>query len=78
MGLLVESETLAKAVAESIENDMAAGNSWQVIMKDDGVVEWITVENGVVTSELEKEPMTSKGRRVEADLLAIVPDDSQL
>jgi len=78
MGLLVESETLAKAVAESIENDMAAGNSWQVIMKDDGVVEWITVENGVVTSELEKEPMTSKGRRAEADILAIVPDDSQL
>ncbi|HBE93087.1 MAG TPA: hypothetical protein DDW55_11390 [Gammaproteobacteria bacterium] len=78
MGLLVESEPLAKAVAESIENDIAAGNSWQVILKDDGSVEWITVENGEVTSELEKEPMTSKGRRAEADLLTIVPDDSQL
>ena len=78
MGLLVESETLAKAVAESIENDIAAGNSWQVIMKDDGTVEWITVEDGVITAELEKEPMTSAGRRAEANLLVIVPDDSQL
>jgi putative cardiolipin synthase len=78
IGLLVESESLARAVAESIENDMAAGNSWQVILKDDGSVEWITVENGVVTSELEKEPMTSSGRRIEADLLTVVPDESQL
>lgn len=78
IGLLVESESLARAVAESIENDMAAGNSWQVILKDGGSVEWITVENGVVTSELEKEPMTSSGRRIEADLLMVVPDESQL
>jgi putative cardiolipin synthase len=78
MGLLVESESLARAVTESIENDMAAGNSWQVILKDDGSVEWITVVKGVVTSELEKEPMTSTGRRIEADLLIVVPDDSQL
>ena len=78
IGLLVESESLANAVAESIENDMAAGNSWQVILKDDGSIEWITVENGVVISELEKEPMTSAGRRAEANLLTIVPDDSQL
>ena len=78
MGLLVESESLAKAVAESIENDIAAGNSWQVILKNDGSIEWITVVQGVVTSELEKEPMTSAGRRIEADLLTVVPDDSQL
>jgi putative cardiolipin synthase len=78
MGLLVESEALAKAVKESIENDIAAGNSWQVILKEDGSVEWITVEDGIITSELEKEPMTSAGRRAEANLLSIVPDDSQL
>ena len=78
MGLLVESEALAKAVKQSIENDIAAGNIWQVIKKGDGAVEWITVENGVITSELEKEPMTSAGRRAEADLMAIIPDDSQL
>jgi putative cardiolipin synthase len=78
MGWLVESESLAEAVAQSIEKDIAAGNSWQVILKDDGHPEWITVENGVVTVEAEKEPMTSAARRAEADALAIVPDDAQL
>lgn len=78
MGWLVESETLAEAVAESIEKDISAGNSWQVILKDDGKPEWITVENGETTVEAEKEPMTSAARRIEADALIIVPDDSQL
>jgi putative cardiolipin synthase len=78
MGLLVESETLANAVADSIENDIATGNSWQVILKDDGKLEWITVENGVVTAETDEEPMTSAVRRAEAKALAIVPDDSEL
>jgi len=55
MGLLVESETLANAVADSIENDISAGNSWQVVLKDDGELEWITVENGVITAEKDKE-----------------------
>ncbi|MGB6367601.1 MAG: phospholipase D-like domain-containing protein, partial [Thermoanaerobaculia bacterium] len=78
MGWLVESESLAEAVAESIEKDISAGNSWQVILKGDGKPEWITVVNGVITVEAEKEPMTSAARRAEADALAIVPDDAQL
>jgi phosphatidylserine/phosphatidylglycerophosphate/cardiolipin synthase-like enzyme len=78
MGLLVESKTLAKAVAESIENDIAAGNSWQVITKNESKVEWITEKNGVITSELETEPMTSAARRVEADVLKVIPDNAQL
>ena len=51
MGFLVESEALSNAVADSIEKDIAAGNSWQVVLNDDGKIEWITVENGVVTAE---------------------------
>ena len=78
IGLLVESEALANAVADSIENDIAPGNSWQVVFKDDGKLEWITVENGVVTAEMDKEPMTSALRRAEAKALAIVPDDAEL
>ena len=78
MGFLVKSEKLANAVADSIENDIAAGNSWQVILNDHGKVEWITTEDGVVTSVGEKEPMTTAARRAEADAMAIVPDDSQL
>jgi phosphatidylserine/phosphatidylglycerophosphate/cardiolipin synthase-like enzyme len=78
MGLLVESPTLANAVAVSIENDIAAGNSWQVVTGDAGKVEWITEKNGVITSELETEPMTSAARRVEADALSVIPDNAQL
>ena len=78
MGLLVESEALANAVADSIENDIAAGNSWQVVLKDDGKLEWIAVEKGVITAETNAEPMTSTERRAEAEALAIVPDDAQL
>jgi putative cardiolipin synthase len=78
MGLLVESEALANAVADSIENDIAAGNSWRVVLKDDGKFEWITAENGVVTAETDEEPMTSAVQRAEARALAIVPDDAQL
>jgi hypothetical protein len=47
-------------------------------MKDDGEVEWVTVENGVITSETETEPMTSVARRMEADALSVVPDDAEL
>jgi putative cardiolipin synthase len=78
MGFLVESETLAEAVAASIENDIAAGNSWRIILNDDGKFEWITVENGLVTTETEKEPMTTAVQRAEAEALAIVPDDAEL
>ena len=56
----------------------AAGNSWQVVLKDDGKLEWITVEDGVVTAETDEEPMTSAVRRAEAEALAIVPDDAEL
>jgi hypothetical protein len=78
MGLLVESETLANAVADSIENDIAAGNSWQVIVTKGGELAWVNVENGVTTAETETEPMTTAERRAEARLLAVVPDDAEL
>lgn len=78
MGLLVESETLANAVADSIEDDIAAGDSWRVISTDDGKLAWVTVENGVITTETETEPMTTEERRAEARVLAVVPDDAEL
>jgi putative cardiolipin synthase len=78
MGFLVDSQPLADAVAASIENDIAAGNSWRMIMQEDGQFAWITSQEGAVTTETETEPMTSKARRAEADLLMVVPDKSQL
>jgi phosphatidylserine/phosphatidylglycerophosphate/cardiolipin synthase-like enzyme len=78
MGWLIKSEALANAVADSIENDIAVGNSWQVVLKGNGKFEWISVENGVVRAETDEEPMTSTARRAEAKVLSIVPDDAQL
>ena len=78
MGLLVESEALGRAVAESIENDIAAGSSWRVILKDDGSFAWVTMEDGVITAETDTEPMTTAAQRAEADALALVPDSSEM
>ncbi len=78
MGLMVESEALARAVAESIENDIAAGSSWRVILKDDGSIAWVTMEDGVIREEFNTEPMTTAARRAEADALALIPDSSEM
>ena len=78
MGLLVESEALGRVVAESIENDIAAGNSWQVALKDDGRMVWLTLKDGVVTETFDTEPMTSAVRRVEAADMEIIPDSSEM
>ena len=78
MGLMVESETLGRAVAESIENDIAAGSSWRVILKDDRSVAWVTMEDGVITEESDTEPMTTAARRAEADALALIPYSSEM
>jgi putative cardiolipin synthase len=78
MGLLVESEELAEQIASSIENDVAGENSWQVRLTEDGKLEWITLQDGVITSRTETEPQTTALRRAEAWLLQAIPDDSQL
>jgi putative cardiolipin synthase len=72
MGWLVKSESLAHAVADSIESDIAAGNSWRVVATDAGELQWVTVRDGGVTAETETEPMTTPVRRAEARLLAVV------
>ncbi|MEE2826094.1 MAG: phospholipase D family protein [Planctomycetota bacterium] len=78
MGFLVESPTLADAVLASIQQDISPGDSWQVVLQPDGRLAWITRRNGEVIMEPGSEPMATRARRVEADLLMPVPDDSQL
>jgi putative cardiolipin synthase len=78
MGLLVESEALARQVAESIENDMAGGNSWQVVENDRGKLSWLTVQDGVTTDETDTEPMTTAAQREAARVLSLVPDKAQM
>ncbi len=78
MGLMVESEALGEAVANSIENDISAGNSWQLILNDKGKISWLTNENGVITEDFHTDPMTSAARRLEADAMAIIPDGGEM
>jgi putative cardiolipin synthase len=78
MGLMVESEALGRAVAESIEHDIAAGSSWQVLLKEDGKIVWVTKENGAITEEFDTDPMTTAAQRAEADTLALIPDDREM
>ena len=78
MGLLVDSQELAEAVAASIKNDIAPGNSWQLELTAKGKVNWVTRRDGKVTEDLKVEPMTTAAQRAAADLLIVVPDKSQL
>jgi putative cardiolipin synthase len=78
MGLLVESEALAQAIAASIEHDMAPGNSWRVLMNNDKRTEWITLENGVVIEKHTFDPMTSAARRAKAEAIGFIPDTGQM
>ena len=72
------SRGLGRAVAESVENDIGPGNSWRVILKDDGNVAWVTVEDGAVVDEFDTEPMTTPARRALARAMALIPDSKEM
>jgi len=78
MGLLVESEGLGRAVAESIENDIAPGNSWRVVLNNDGRTQWVTLQDGVASEQFEFDPMTTAARRAKAEAMAFIPDSGQM
>ena len=40
MGVIVESDGLGEALAQLIERDMSAANSWQVTLDEDGKLQW--------------------------------------
>jgi putative cardiolipin synthase len=78
IGLLVEIPELARAVADSILNDMRAGNAWKLRLDEKGHTEWITIEDGKETIEENSEPLSSRGRKIEADLAQPFTPDSQM
>ena len=78
IGILVESAELGQAVADSILNDVRPGNAWLVRLNDKGKTEWVTVENGAETIEPDKEPLSSGGRKLEADLAQPLTPGSQM
>ena len=77
-GVLVESIELGQAVANSILNDMAPGNSWLVRLNDKGKTEWVTVQDGIENIEEHAEPLTSKTRKLEADIAQPFTPESQM
>jgi putative cardiolipin synthase len=78
IGLLVESPELAQAVANSILNDMQAGNAWKLRLNEKGQTEWVTIEDGKETIEENSEPLSSSSRKIEADLVQPFTPDSQM
>jgi putative cardiolipin synthase len=78
VGLLVESAELGAAVAASILGDMGPGNSWQVRRNAKGKTEWVTIENGKEVVEADSEPLTSAGRKLEADIAQPFTPESQM
>jgi putative cardiolipin synthase len=77
-GVLVYSAELGQAVANSILNDMAAGNSWLVRLNSEGKTEWVTVRDGKEIVEKDSEPLTSEKRKIEADLAQPFTPESQM
>ncbi len=77
-GVLVESAELGQAVANSILNDMAPGNSWLVRLNAKGKTEWVTVRDGIENIEEHAEPLASKTRKIEADIAQPFTPESQM
>ena len=78
MGFLVESPGLADAVMASIQQNISPDDSWQVVLLPDGKLAWATRRQREIIIEPDSDPMATRARRAEADLLMPVPDDSQL
>jgi putative cardiolipin synthase len=78
IGLLVHNAELAKAVANSILNDMGPGNAWQVRLNAKGKTEWVSVVDGEAIVEPHSEPLSSGARKLEADLAQPLTPESQM
>lgn len=79
IGILVKSEELANAVADSILGDAGPGNSWQVRLDERGKTQWVTIEaDGTEIIEPKDEPLSSSGRKIKADLAQPLTPKSQM
>lgn len=70
MGVVVESEGLARALAESMERDMQPDNAWRVTLGPDGGVRW-TAGDTVLSTQ----PARSFWQRVEDVIFMAFPRD---
>ena len=72
IGLVIESPSLAQAVAALIERDMAPHNSWRLELTAEGRMEWVTRREGRLV-RVEAEPDIGVGAALKFLLLAILP-----
>ena len=77
LGLLVESEDLARRIAKAIELDMRPENSWEVTLGDDGRPRWRT-ERGGETETHAFEPDTDIWDLFKMLPISLVPMESIL
>jgi putative cardiolipin synthase len=76
-GLYIESPELAEMLVAYMATGVAPGNSYHVLLDPDGEAVWETVTDGG-TVRYQDEPDTGFCRRFVADLLKMLPIDSQL
>ena len=76
MGVIIESEALAKQFAEAFETNVRE-NAYAVFLNEKGNLRWRTTENGAEVI-LNKEPQTSWWQRFSASFLSFMPIKSQL
>jgi putative cardiolipin synthase len=77
IGLIVDSEELARQVAEFMDGGVVPGNAYHVTIDERGRVLWTTEVDGV-TAQFEDEPNTTAWKRFTADFMRALPIDSQL
>jgi len=77
VGLLIESPELAQEVASYLDGGVEADNAYHVTLDARGHTRWsASVDGQVVTYD--HEPQTSAWKRFTADVIRILPIDSQL
>jgi cardiolipin synthase C len=76
-GLYIESPELAKQLTAYMATGVVPANSYRVLLDPDGRIIWETVRDGQ-TVRYRDEPGTGFRRRFVADLLKLLPIDSQL
>ena len=72
IGLIIDSPSLAQAVAALIERDMAPHNSWRLELTAEGQMEWVTRREGRLV-RVAAEPDIGIGEALQFLLLAILP-----
>jgi putative cardiolipin synthase len=77
VGLLVDSPQLAAQVAAFMDEGVEPDNAYRVTLDERGHLRWTTVVDGKETV-FDKEPETSAWKRFTADVIKVLPVESQL